>query len=342
MAVVLFALPALPFAALAWADRDAAGRVPEGVTIAGIDVGGLDASTAVKRLRAQVGIPATRAVRVTVDDDTRATLSARRAGVSLNIEAAVRRAVARGRRGTFLSRGWRELTGAKLAAAEPVRIRVDRAAVRRFVDGLAAQVEVPAQEATFAVSVHEVGVTEGRDGRRLAGGDQLVDRLVRSLRRLRSTRRLHASTEVVHPAASDTSLWDAHPTVVTVSHAERTVRVFERGAVVKTYPVAVGQPAYPTPSGTFAVQSMQKDPAWNVPNSEWAGDLAGQTIPGGDPDNPLKARWIGFDGSVGFHGTADVGSLGSAASHGCVRMDPADVKDLYERVAVGTTVYVGA
>ena len=86
---------------------------------------------------------------------------------------------------------------------------------------------------------------------------------------------------------------------------------------------------------------MQKDTVWNVPNSDWAGDLAGKTIPGGDPANPLKARFIGFNGSVGFHGTADLSSLGSAASHGCVRMDPADVKDLFERVSVGTTVYVG-
>jgi len=77
-----------------------------------------------------------------------------------------------------------------------------------------------------------------------------------------------------------------------------------------------------------------------VPNSEWAGDLAGQVIPGGAPGNPLVARWIGFNGSVGFHGTADTASLGSAASHGCVRMDPADVIDLFERVEVGTTVYV--
>ena len=85
---------------------------------------------------------------------------------------------------------------------------------------------------------------------------------------------------------------------------------------------------------------MQVDPPWNVPESDWAGDLAGTTVPGGAPNNPLKARWIGFNGSVGFHGTADIGSLRSAASHGCVRMAPADVIDLYERVQVGTTVYV--
>ena len=85
---------------------------------------------------------------------------------------------------------------------------------------------------------------------------------------------------------------------------------------------------------------MQKNPAWNVPQSDWAGKLAGQTIPGGDPRNPLVARWIGFNGSVGFHGTASIASLGSAASHGCVRMSPGDVTDLFEQVTTGTPVYV--
>jgi lipoprotein-anchoring transpeptidase ErfK/SrfK len=129
--------------------------------------------------------------------------------------------------------------------------------------------------------------------------------------------------------------------VVTVSHDERMVRVFERGQLATSYKVAVGMPDYPTPYGTFSVQTMQTDPAWNVPDSDWAGDLAGKTIPGGAPDNPLKARFIGFSGAVGFHGTSDIGSLGSAASHGCIRMTVADVKDLYERINVGTTVYVG-
>ena len=53
------------------------------------------------------------------------------------------------------------------------------------------------------------------------------------------------------------------------------------------------------------------------------------------------ARWIGFSGSVGFHGTREAASLGHAASHGCVRMDPKDVIDLFDRVQVGTPVLVG-
>ena len=77
-----------------------------------------------------------------------------------------------------------------------------------------------------------------------------------------------------------------------------------------------------------------------VPDAPWAGKLAGRVIPPGDPQNPLAARWMGFHDGAGIHGTKDLGSLGSAASHGCVRMAIPDVKRLYRRVKVGTPVFI--
>ena len=78
-----------------------------------------------------------------------------------------------------------------------------------------------------------------------------------------------------------------------------------------------------------------------MPDSDWAGDLAGTTVPGGVPENPLKARWMGIYDGAGIHGTDDVGSLGTAASHGCVRMAVPDVIELYDQVDVGTPIYIG-
>jgi lipoprotein-anchoring transpeptidase ErfK/SrfK len=77
-----------------------------------------------------------------------------------------------------------------------------------------------------------------------------------------------------------------------------------------------------------------------VPNSSWAGSLAGQLIPPG-PQDPLKARWMGFFDGSGIHGTDETSSIGSDASHGCVRMLIPDVIDLYNRVQIGTPVYIG-
>ncbi|MGI8730749.1 MAG: L,D-transpeptidase, partial [Solirubrobacteraceae bacterium] len=153
-------------------------------------------------------------------------------------------------------------------------------------------------------------------------------------------RTVDARTVEVKPKVTEEEIFDKQPSAVTVSRDQRRVRLFKRGNLVKTYTVAVGSEEYPSPTGHFSVQTKQVNPAWNVPNSSWAGSLAGQTIPGGAPNNPLVARWIGFAGAVGFHGTSNSGSLGSAASHGCVRMKPDDVIDLFERVSIGTSVLV--
>jgi lipoprotein-anchoring transpeptidase ErfK/SrfK len=335
--VALLAIAGLPFGALAWAAKDGENRVPEGVLVGGVDVSGMDRSEAVHRLSQQIGVPAGRPLKVTVDGETY-RLGGRRAGVRLDIREAVDRAIARGRRGSFLARGWREISGKKLTGSEPITISVDRGAIGRFVDKIAADVLVPAQDSTVSIAVDSVSVVEGHEGQQLADPAGLKARIADEFKRLNSERRLTASTEVVEPAG--TTALDENSTIVTVSKAETLVRVFVGGEIVTSYNVAVGSDEYPTPLGTFSVQSMQVDPPWNVPNSSWAGDLAGKTIPGGDPANPLVARWIGFNGSVGFHGTASAGSLGSAASHGCIRMAPPDVIDLFTRVNTGTPVLV--
>lgn len=329
------------FAALAYAASSTADRTPDGASVGGVAIGGLTREKALAKLTHAIGKPARRPVRVTVRGES-LKLSAHGAHVRLDLAEAVDRALTAGREGSFVERGWRAISGGQVASSQPVHVSVSRQAVRAFVDRLVERVAEPAVDAQLSISVTDVGVTPSADGRRLADRAQLERRIVRKFRDPGAGRRIKASTEVVEPSVTADQVWDQTPTVVTVAHDSRTVRVFDRGEVAKTYKVAVGQPEYPTPMGQFSVQVMQKDPPWNVPNSEWAGDLAGQTIPGGDPGNPLKARWVGFSGSVGFHGTSDAGSLGSAASHGCVRMNVADVKDLFERVSVGTPVLVGA
>jgi lipoprotein-anchoring transpeptidase ErfK/SrfK len=141
------------------------------------------------------------------------------------------------------------------------------------------------------------------------------------------------------PEVTTRELASKYPKIVVVNKATTSVTLYVNLKPSKTYQVAVGSAGYPTPSGRFTIQNKQVDPVWNVPNSAWAGSLAGRSIPPG-PQNPLKARWMGIYGGAGFHGTADVGSIGSAASHGCVRMAVPDVIDLYERVDVGTPVFV--
>jgi lipoprotein-anchoring transpeptidase ErfK/SrfK len=101
----------------------------------------------------------------------------------------------------------------------------------------------------------------------------------------------------------------------------------------------VGMQGLETPAGLYHIQDKQVNPSWHVPNSAWAGSLAGKVIPPG-PQDPIKARWMGFFNGAGIHGTDEIGSLGHNASHGCVRMAIPDVETLYDQVSVGTPVYV--
>ncbi|WP_051471014.1 L,D-transpeptidase family protein [Patulibacter minatonensis] len=330
----------LVLAVLWWQADRASGRIADGVSVAGVDVGGLTRSEALAKVQEQAARPLNRSARLTIGGETH-VLTAKRAGVRADFAGAVDRATEAGSGGSFLSRGWRELTGGEVVEALDVPVRVDETAVKRFVATVADDVRKAPVEASIDIAVTRVSVKDGKNGSRLRDRSGLQRQLVTVLRDGSSERTVRARTISVKPKKTAKQVMAAQPTVVTVAHDERRVRVFDEGKQVATYRVAVGSAQYPTPYGRFQVQTMQKNPVWNVPNSSWAGSLAGQTIPGGDPRNPLKERWIGFSGSVGFHGTSEAGSLGSAASHGCVRMDPTDVKALFEQVEVGTPVLVG-
>jgi lipoprotein-anchoring transpeptidase ErfK/SrfK len=110
----------------------------------------------------------------------------------------------------------------------------------------------------------------------------------------------------------------------------------------KTYDVAVGTKEYPTPAGMWLIHVKVKNPAWKMPDSAWvAEENRGKVIPGGDPANPLKARWLGVNNSgVGIHGTDNVNSITTRASHGCVRMSVDDVIELYDLVPLWSPIQI--
>jgi lipoprotein-anchoring transpeptidase ErfK/SrfK len=127
---------------------------------------------------------------------------------------------------------------------------------------------------------------------------------------------------------------------IVISQSSHTLTLFQVGKVVHTYPVAVGSPTYPTPTGEWEIVRMEKNPTWIPPDSDWAKKA--KPIPPG-PDNPLGTRFMALNappGTVGIHGTPNPASLGYSVSHGCIRMAIPDVEDLFERVDVGTPVTI--
>ena len=227
-------------------------------------------------------------------------------------------------------------------AAIEVPLAVNRSykSVRGFADRVDRRLTRAARDSRAIITLRRVRVTHSKAGRSI-DAKALVRAVDAVLHDPRLPRVLKPRLQRVKPRVNADQARKSVSTVITIKQSTFTLRLFKKLKVVKTYKVAVGQPGYPTPNGRFAVQSKQIDPVWSVPNSPWAGELAGSTVGGGSAANPLKARWIGVSGSVGIHGTGQDYSIGTRASHGCIRMHVPDVKALYKRVPLGTPVLIG-
>ena len=155
-----------------------------------------------------------------------------------------------------------------------------------------------------------------------------------------AARIVRVERERVHPRVNVIDLRKQHRAVLTIDRANFKLRYFRNLKRRRTYGIAVGAPGFETPTGRFSVHNKAVDPAWSAPDEPWAGAYRNEVVEGGSAENPLKARWLGIVGGVGIHGTAAEYSIGTAASHGCIRMRVADVIDLYPRVPVGTAVLI--
>jgi len=156
-----------------------------------------------------------------------------------------------------------------------------------------------------------------------------------------SSRTVTVPAKAVRPKVSTAQLASEYPAYIVVDRSEFRLRFYDHLKLTKTYEIAVGMEGLETPGGLHKIEWEQVDPPWYVPKKAWAGALAGTVVPPG-PADPLKARFMSFDGGAGIHGIdpSEYGSIGHDASHGCIRMRIPDVIDLYGKSPVGTPVYI--
>lgn len=118
---------------------------------------------------------------------------------------------------------------------------------------------------------------------------------------------------------------------IEINLASRLLTLYQGDVGIRMYPVAPGKPDSPTPEGRRTVVDMEINPEWIDP------DDPKNIIPSG-PDCPIGYRWIGIGGNYGIHGTNNPYSIGTYASHGCVRMYEKDVEDLFAHIVKGIPV----
>ena len=287
-------------------------QIRSGVRVAGINVAGLDVGQARQRVRAAYDQP----VKFRFGNQ-RWQVAPERLGGEPLVEEAVSRAV-------------RADEGEQVE----VRVAVDKQVVRRYVDALERKFGVPVEDARL-IGLDASGrpsISEESWGRTVRNG-AMTAAITRSLRT-----RIRARLPVVMRALRPSVTRAGFGPVITINRGANQLVLYDGSSVVRRFQVATGTSQYPTPSGTFSIANMQKNPWWRPPDSEWAKDA--KPIPPG-PGNPLGTRWMGLTAPlVGIHGTPDAASIGYSASHGCIRMRIPEATWLFDQVHLGTPVVI--
>jgi lipoprotein-anchoring transpeptidase ErfK/SrfK len=318
-------------------DRANSDKIADGIRIGGIDVGGMSADQARNRVHARLVKPLDKPVTV-IHDGTKYVLSPEKLQLRADVDGMVDAALRASQSGGFPTRVWRYTTGGSVDREISPHITYSPKAVDQFVEDVASEVNTPAQDATISPTPTSLNTVPGSDGVALLN-DKLRTELNGAIESPHD-RTVQAPVQKLKPDVTTDELASQYPTYLTIDRGNFTLRLWQNLKLAKSYTVAVGQQGLETPAGIYSIDDKQVNPSWHVPDSAWAGDLAGQVIPPG-PDDPLKARWMGFYNGAGIHGTDDVASLGTAASHGCIRMSVPDVIELYDQVPLGTPIYIG-
>jgi lipoprotein-anchoring transpeptidase ErfK/SrfK len=318
-------------------DRQVTKKIADGVTVNGVEVSGLTPAQARSKLESSLLEPLSQPVSVRYKG-RRFTLTPEKARVAVDIDGSVDRAMAVSTDGNLFTRTWREVRGRELDARVEAEIDYSEDAVRSIVRRVERRLEIEARDAAVDLESGKIDPTPEREGL-----DVRAARLRKDIRSelvdMSDTRIARVKTRVVEPKVTTKDLAEKYPAVILINRGGFQLSLYKNLKLAKTYPIAVGQVGLETPAGLYNIENKAVNPAWHVPNSDWAGSMAGTVVPPG-PSNPIKARWMGIYAGAGIHGTDAAGSIGTNASHGCVRMLIPDVIELYDQVPVGAPVYI--
>jgi L,D-transpeptidase ErfK/SrfK len=208
------------------------------------------------------------------------------------------------------------------------------AAASNADDRLLLSDQLVGREFTYIVqpgdSLTAIGARFGVGVNLLAAGNKLAHNA-----RLKIAQELNIDNRHIVPRATDDG--------IVINIPQRMLYLFREGHALRAYPVALGKPDWPTPSGRFRIAVKEENPVWDVPKSiqeemRREGKDVKTCVPPG-PDNPLGQYWLGLSISgYGIHGTIAPGSIYQFQTHGCIRLHPDDVAALFLAVERGTPV----
>jgi lipoprotein-anchoring transpeptidase ErfK/SrfK len=332
-AIVAFVLVAMLGAASAWAiqyDNRTINVLPTDTIVGGVHVGGLRYQAAVDKVRAQLEAPLHQPIHVDADG-FQADTTAWDMGLTIDVPTAVRKAMAPNHQGNVYQRALRRFQGND---HRNVALKPDwkGGLSTPLLEQAKKAVAISPKNARLDTGGGLVKITPDTEGRALD-----VDRAKTLLNEgvQKGDKQIHLP--VIHPKAAVQQ--DAFATVILVRTGENKLYLYKNGQVSRTYDVATGRPEFPTPTGQYKVVSKQTNPTWHNPHSSWSTSMPETIGPG--PTNPLGTHALALSASgILIHETPDVASIGTSASHGCIRMRGGDELDLFNQVPNGATVVI--
>jgi lipoprotein-anchoring transpeptidase ErfK/SrfK len=284
--------------------------IPPGVTVAGVDVGGM---TALEATHAVLGV--TREPVVVRVARHRLQAGPGKIGAVPQIRGAIKRALA-------------------AAPGSDVTLGVDvrQGLTRAYVAKVAKRFDGKPVDSVMKLRNLRPWISKSLPGKKL-------DR-ARSVKLLVAALRVNGKgpVKLVQKAIPASVTRSDFGPVIVIRRESKHLYLYKGMRSWRVFPVATGQPSYPTPLGHFEIEVMWEHPWWYPPDSPWAAGA--KPIPPG-PGNPLGTRWMGITApGVGMHGTPDPASIGYSASHGCIRMYIHDAEWLFAHVHVGTQVFI--
>jgi hypothetical protein len=313
-------------------------QIADGVKVGSVDVGGLSREQASRRIHRRLVAPLQRPLKVKLGNE-RYLLPPSHSKIHADVDAMVDEAIDASQSWGLPGRVFRELSGSSVNDTIEPQVSYSRSAVHDFVLHVAKKVNRQPHDATVSPTGSSLNVVPAENGRTLKEA-KLQTSIEAALDNGGRNRLVNAHVVVAKPKVTTKQVASEFPSYLTLDRAAFTLRFWDNLKLSKSYSVAVGQAGLETPEGLYHIETKEVNPTWHVPESSWAGSLAGTDVPPG-PSNPIKARWMGIFNGAGIHGTDETWSIGQAVSHGCVRMTIPDVEELYDRVEVGTPIYIG-
>lgn len=292
------------------ADEPIPGTIATGVTIGGVDVSGLTRDAAAALVQEAFATPVELQV-----GRTRVLVTPSAVGATPNVDPALDRA----------------LTAAPDTAV-PLGVAIETGKPAAFVATLAKRFDRKPVDSKLFLRQLRPWISKEKLGRKFPQLQTIRDITTALRTGLRET--IVVATTPVQPRITRKSFGP----VIVIRRGSNRLLLYNGMRFVRIFGVATGQSQYPTPLGRYRVVVKWRNPWWYPPNSPWAQGQ--EPIPPG-PNNPLGTRWMGLSApGVGIHGTPSDASIGYSASHGCIRMHIPEAEWLFNRVHIGTTVFI--